>query len=288
MARWRILLAMLLVCAEVLVGGGIAFANHGAWHQTLAATQSSSNIHTSPQHEDDPGACGDAEGDAVTATGIIGGILDVTGVGAPLGLALNGISLVTGLGQAGIDCTANLNANCGLELGTAALGAVGLGALGKASSKAITTEKALNDAEDLAKTSKSIEGADKAAKDASALAPVKKTGGAGPVKTGQEGEAYVRAHYDIGKKPTIITINGNGRIPDGINHEAISEVKNVSKLSNTKQLRDYAEMAKKKGLRLDIYVRNRGNTKISGPLRALDKASKSPVNIIEAIPHHNN
>jgi hypothetical protein len=278
---------MLLVSAEVLVGGGIAFANHGAWHQTLAAIQSSSGIHTSPQHSDDDGD-GEPDGCAVTATGVAGGILDVTGVGAPLGLALNGISLVTGLGQAGIDCTANLNANCGLELGTAALGAVGLGTLGKASSKAITTEKALNDAEDLAKTSKGIGGAEKAAKDTSALAPVKKAGGAGPVKTGQEGEAYVRAHHNIGKKPAIMRINGRDRIPDGENKEAISEVKNVSKLSYTKQIRDYAEMAKKKGLRLDIYVRNNGNTKISGPLRALADDPNSLIRIIETIPHHNN
>jgi hypothetical protein len=118
--RWRVLLAMLLVSAEVLVGGGIAFANHGAWHQTRAATQSSSSSHTTPHHIDDDGD-GEPDGCGVSATGIAGGILDVTGVGAPLGLALNGISLVTGLGQAGIDCTANLNANCGLELGTAAL-----------------------------------------------------------------------------------------------------------------------------------------------------------------------
>jgi len=108
------------------------------------------------------------------------------------------------------------------------------------------------------------------------------TGGAASVRLGQR---LVRllygAEYDIGPKATRV-INGRTRIFDGLNDEAVSEVKNVQQLSNTQQLRDYAEYASENGLRLDIYVR--GNTQISGPLARLDLDPNSPVIIIRALP----
>lgn len=65
---------------------------------------------------------------------------------------------------------------------------------------------------------------------------------------------------------------------DGLNSEAVSEVKNVKNLSYMRQLRDYAEYASQNGLRLDIYVR--AGTNISGPLARADLDPMSPVNII--------
>lgn len=84
---------------------------------------------------------------------------------------------------------------------------------------------------------------------------------------GKEGEAAVRAVYNIGEKPAqSILMNGRARIPDGINELAntLSEVKNVGRLSFTRQLRDYAEYAQSQGLRFDLYTRP--GAKLSGPL----------------------
>jgi hypothetical protein len=226
---------MLLACAEVLVGGGIAFANHGAWHQTLTATPSSSSIHTSPHHIADDGG-GEPDGCAVTATGIAGGILDVTGVGAPLGLALNGISLVTGLGQAGIDCTANLNANCGLELGTAALEAVGLGALGSLG-KAAKTEKALNDAEDLAKTSKGIGKASEDASDARSFAKsAKATQLAENRKAGNAAADKIADRYKGSRREVTLQTSIGARRIDVLTPKGDAIESKVGKTSLTKRV----------------------------------------------------
>lgn len=102
-------------------------------------------------------------------------------------------------------------------------------------------------------------------------------GGANAVRKGQAGERAVRSAFDIGPKATRV-INGRTRIFDGLNSSAVSEVKNVRRLSYTRQLRDYADYASRNGLRLDIYVR--GGTKISGPLARADLDPMSPVNII--------
>lgn len=101
------------------------------------------------------------------------------------------------------------------------------------------------------------------------------TGGAASVRLGQAGESAVRDAFDIGAEETRV-INGRTRIFDGLNDEAVSEVKNVQNLSFTRQLRDYADYASEKGLRLDIYVR--GGTNISGPLARADLDPASPVN----------
>jgi hypothetical protein len=86
---------------------------------------------------------------------------------------------------------------------------------------------------------------------------------------GREGEAAVRAAYDIGKKE-VLTINGRKRIPDGLTANALSEVKNVDRLSSTRQLRDYLEYSQRRGLRFDLYTRP--DTRLSGSLRdAIDR-----------------
>jgi RHS repeat-associated protein len=88
-------------------------------------------------------------------------------------------------------------------------------------------------------------------------------GGLSSVRLGQAGEAAVRQAVDIGPA-TRITINGVTRIPDGLTSRTLSEVKNVSSLSYTRQLRDYSAFARKSGRQFDLYVRP--DTEISGPL----------------------
>jgi hypothetical protein len=89
------------------------------------------------------------------------------------------------------------------------------------------------------------------------------TGGARAVRAGQAGEAAVRGVYDIGPKVKI-DVNGRKRIPDGMTDEVLSEVKNVAKLSYTRQVQDYWDHAQATGRRMDLYVR--GDTKLSAPL----------------------
>lgn len=57
-------------------------------------------------------------------------------------------------------------------------------------------------------------------------------GGAASVRLGQAGEAAVRGAYDIGPKATA-QIGGRTRIFDGLNAEAVSEVKNVASQAYT-------------------------------------------------------
>ncbi|MBW7877596.1 MAG: hypothetical protein H3C47_16590, partial [Candidatus Cloacimonetes bacterium] len=97
-----------------------------------------------------------------------------------------------------------------------------------------------------------------------------------PHVLGKEGEKFVRDRYDIGP-PTKITINGRDRIPDGISLEkkVVSEVKNVRKLSLTRQLRDYLDHAEAKGMEFHLYVRT--NTKLSPSLLKLKEEGKIKV-----------
>lgn len=107
-----------------------------------------------------------------------------------------------------------------------------------------------------------IKGAGVAAKGAKAA-----TGGVGPVLVGQAGEAAVRGAYAIGPKATV-QVNGQTRILDGLNSEAVSEVKNVAYQAYTQQLKDSLTYAQGEGLRFDLYVRGGSNpTMLSGPLQ---------------------
>jgi RHS repeat-associated protein len=62
-------------------------------------------------------------------------------------------------------------------------------------------------------------------------------------------------------------INGNYRIPDGINKSKriLQEVKNVKKLSLTKQIKDFMQLSKQLGYRMELYIRP--NTYLSKPLK---------------------
>ena len=92
------------------------------------------------------------------------------------------------------------------------------------------------------------------------LIPKTKTGGVKPVNIGKAGERAVGIH---GPK-TPIKINGRKRIPDQLTNKILTEVKNVKKLSYTKQLRDFNDFAVQNGLRFELYTRP--DTIVSGPL----------------------
>jgi len=92
------------------------------------------------------------------------------------------------------------------------------------------------------------------------------TNGVSSVLKGQAGEDAVRAEYEIGPKATRV-IDGRTRIFDGLNDEAVSEVKNVKSQSYTQQLKDDVAFAKASGRRFDLYVRGGAHpTTLSGPL----------------------
>jgi RHS repeat-associated protein len=112
--------------------------------------------------------------------------------------------------------------------------------------------------------------------------PVATRGGREPVLKGQEGENAVREQYDIGERGQTARINGKDRVFDGLNDEAVSEVKNVGRLWFSRQLRDYADFAESTGRRLDIYVRQ--GTRLSKQLQRASLDPNSPVNVIRFLP----
>lgn len=73
-----------------------------------------------------------------------------------------------------------------------------------------------------------------------------------PDSMGQAGERM--AGIDPNAKQSI-NINGRTRIPDALTDSTLTEVKNVKYISNTRQLRDFADFANATGRVLDLYVR---------------------------------
>jgi hypothetical protein len=70
------------------------------------------------------------------------------------------------------------------------------------------------------------------------------------------------------------------RIPDELNATTIGEVKNVSSLSYTNQLRDFQAYAQQEGLTFNLYVR--GSTTLSPPLQQAVNAGQ--INLIRKLP----
>ena len=70
---------------------------------------------------------------------------------------------------------------------------------------------------------------------------------------GQAGERL--AHIKQGQPKTSISVNGRTRIPDKLTDKILYEVKNVKSISNTQQLKDFAQYANATGRRLVLYVR---------------------------------
>lgn len=102
-----------------------------------------------------------------------------------------------------------------------------------------------------------------------------KIAGAGimAVRLGNAGENAVRSVYAIGSRE-FIWVNGRLRIPDGINKAAmtVNEVKNVSYQAYTRQLRDYVDFARSRGMTFNLFVRP--GAQISGPLEAARNAGQ--------------
>ncbi len=94
---------------------------------------------------------------------------------------------------------------------------------------------------------------------------------------GKIGEKFGGAN----KKKTTITVNNRKRIPDILNEKKkiIGDVKNVKKLSYTRQLRDFNTYATEKGYKMIVRVRS--NTQLSG---ALQRAVKEHKIIIKYLP----
>ena len=92
---------------------------------------------------------------------------------------------------------------------------------------------------------------------------------------GKIGEAAVG---DIGPKIRI-TINGRDRIVDGLNDIALSEIKNVKKLSYTRQLRDFTDYSLQKGFQFNLYILS-PKTYLSIPLKNAINSGKIKVKYI--------
>ncbi len=70
------------------------------------------------------------------------------------------------------------------------------------------------------------------------------------------------------------------RIPDELTSSVIGEVKNVSYLSYTSQLRDFAAYAQQQGLTFSLYVRS--STRLSAPLQSAVDAGD--INLVRKLP----
>lgn len=85
------------------------------------------------------------------------------------------------------------------------------------------------------------------------------------VRLGREGEIAA----GITGPKVGVTINGRLRFPDGMTPTLIKEVKNVGRQGWTRQLRDYADLARSEGKTFELWIRP--DTRIS---RVLDAAEK--------------
>lgn len=79
------------------------------------------------------------------------------------------------------------------------------------------------------------------------------TGGAAPVRAGQNGEAAVRSVFAIGDRE-YYKVGGRNRISDGSTAMELSEVKNVKYQAYTQQIKDAVEWAGE-GRQVVLYVR---------------------------------
>jgi RHS repeat-associated protein len=104
-------------------------------------------------------------------------------------------------------------------------------------------------------------------------------GMAGVRAAGAEGEA---ASGILKNTDRIPSLSGSAayRIPDELGNGVLGEVKNVSSLSYTSQLRDFTAYAQQQGLQFNLYVR--GSTVLSGPLQ--EAVDNGTINLIRNLP----
>lgn len=110
---------------------------------------------------------------------------------------------------------------------------------------------------------------------------------AGAAETGMEsvrvaGQAGESAAGILKNTNRIPSVSGTRpyRIPDELNSSTLGEVKNVTRLSYTRQLHDFQAYAQSTGRSFNLYVR--GTTKLSGPLQ--DAIDVGEINLIRNLP----
>ncbi len=102
---------------------------------------------------------------------------------------------------------------------------------------------------------------------------------AGVRAAGSEGEQAAGIIKNTDRIPSL-SGTASYRIPDELNSSVLGEVKNVSSLSYTNQLRDFEAYAQQQGLTFNLYVR--GSTSLSGPLQ--DAVDAGDINLIRNLP----
>jgi len=102
---------------------------------------------------------------------------------------------------------------------------------------------------------------------------------AGVRAAGSEGEAAAGIVKNTQRIPSL-SDSAAYRIPDELGNGVLGEVKNVSNLSYSSQLRDFAAYAQQQGLQFNLYVR--GSTTLSGPLQAA--VDDGTINLIRKLP----
>ena len=80
-------------------------------------------------------------------------------------------------------------------------------------------------------------------------------------RLGREGEAAA----GISGPKVGVQINGRMRFPDELSPTLLMEVKNVVRQGWTRQLKDYADLARERKIPFELWVRE--NTKLTAPLR---------------------
>ena len=85
-------------------------------------------------------------------------------------------------------------------------------------------------------------------------------------RIGQQGEASSTIVKNTTRIDSV-TRPGRYRIPDGLDDLTLTEIKNVAKLSNTSQLRDFLAHSQANGL--TFVLETRAATRLSGPLKDL-------------------
>jgi Restriction endonuclease fold toxin 7 len=106
-----------------------------------------------------------------------------------------------------------------------------------------------------------------------------KSGMAGVRAAGRTGEEVAGVVKNTEHIPSV-SGSATYRIPDELNSSLPGEVKNVSRLSYTNQLRDFSAYASGNGLQFNLYVRS--GTQLSRPLQlAVDSGT---INLIRNLP----
>ena len=113
--------------------------------------------------------------------------------------------------------------------------------------------RAISKTDDVVDVAKTVDRSSDAVDTMSGLRKVSEIATTGsPNQIGKIGEQLAGINS---KGKTKIFINNRYRIPDKLTDDVLTEVKNVQYISNTRQLKDFADFAKQTGRSLELYVR---------------------------------